>query len=144
MTTESSNRVPVLLYDGECGLCNRCVLLLLRLDRRGRLRFAPLQGGVAQEYLEARGFPTENFSSIVFVRDWSRRMEEVPLFKTDGVLAALREAGGVGRVLAWLRIFPRTWRDAAYRVIARWRYRIFGHHVPGPLPRPEWEDRIWR
>jgi predicted DCC family thiol-disulfide oxidoreductase YuxK len=35
---------PVLFFDGECGLCNRVVRLMLRLDRRGRLRYAPLQG----------------------------------------------------------------------------------------------------
>src|SRR4051812_37486572 len=47
--------VPVLFFDGECGLCNRVVRLLLRLDTRGRLRFAPLQGPVAQDYLRAHG-----------------------------------------------------------------------------------------
>ncbi|HVO09767.1 MAG TPA: DCC1-like thiol-disulfide oxidoreductase family protein, partial [Vicinamibacteria bacterium] len=35
---------PVLFYDGGCGLCHLSVRLLLRLDRRGRLRFAPLGG----------------------------------------------------------------------------------------------------
>ena len=44
---------PVLLYDGECGLCNRLVRLLLRADRAGRLNYAPLQSGPAQTYLGA-------------------------------------------------------------------------------------------
>lgn len=136
--------VPVLLFDGECGLCNRCVRLLLRMDQRDVLRFAPLQGKVAQEFLRARGLPAENFDSIVFVHDWNHRMEQPPLFRTDGVLAALRETGGLGQVLAWLRIIPRSWRDAVYRVIARWRYRIFGEYRPTPLPKAEWAERIWK
>ena len=49
---------PVLLFDGTCGLCNRCVRLLLRLDRRARLHFAPLQSAPAQAYLRTHGLPT--------------------------------------------------------------------------------------
>jgi predicted DCC family thiol-disulfide oxidoreductase YuxK len=34
----------VLVFDGWCGFCTRSVLLLLRWDRRGRVRALPLQG----------------------------------------------------------------------------------------------------
>src|SRR5688500_7691993 len=44
MTTLLSSSSLVLLYDGTCGLCNGAVQLVLRHDRRGTLRFAPLQG----------------------------------------------------------------------------------------------------
>ena len=35
---------PVLLYDGDCGFCAESVQLVLRHERRRRVRFAPLQG----------------------------------------------------------------------------------------------------
>lgn len=133
---------PVLLFDGECGLCNRVVRLLLRLDPDGRLRFAPLQGASAQSYLRAQGLPTEDFDSLVFVPDWNERAHPGYLLRTDGALAALRTAGGVGRVLAWASVLPRGWRDAAYRLLARWRYRLFGTWQPRPLARPEWAGRF--
>jgi hypothetical protein len=41
----------VLFFDGECGLCNGLVRILIRLDRPGRLHYAPLQGPSAQAYL---------------------------------------------------------------------------------------------
>ena len=133
---------PVLLFDGECGLCNRCVRLLLRLDRAARLRYAPLQSPAAQAYLKAQGLPTEDFDSLVFVPDWANAAE-VPLRRTDGVLAALRLCPGTGRALAAvLGIFPATWRDAGYKLIARWRYRIWGEWRPRPLARPEWAERF--
>lgn len=134
---------PVLLFDGTCGLCNRCVRLLLRLDRRGRLHFAPLQSGPAQAYLRAQGLPTEDFDSLVFVPDWSHPAPGAYRRRTDGVVAALRAGGGagaaLGTVLGWV---PATWRDAAYRLVARWRYRIWGEWRPRPLARSEWARRF--
>lgn len=133
---------PVLFFDGECGLCNRIVRLLLRLDRRGALRFAPLQGVTAQAYLRAQGLPTEDFDSLVFVPDWGRREHPEFLLRTDGALAAARAIGGWGRVLSWARVLPKSWRDAAYKVIARWRYRLWGEWQPRPLARAEWAARF--
>jgi predicted DCC family thiol-disulfide oxidoreductase YuxK len=135
---------PVLFFDGECGLCNRMVRLLLRLDRAGRLHFAPLQGSTAQNYLRAHRLPTEDFDTIIFVPEWSRRSQAEYRVRTAGVIGALRAAGGVlPRVLAaLLAMFPARLRDAGYRLIGRWRYRIFGPWRPRPWPRPEWALRI--
>ncbi len=134
---------PVLLYDGECGLCNRVVRLLLRLDRGERLRFAQLQGEAGQAYLREHGLPTDDFDSLVYVRDWARREQGDFLLRTDGVIAALRVVGGLGPELAEiLAVFPAAWRDAGYRLVAKWRYRVFGAWRPRPLPRPEWDGRF--
>lgn len=134
---------PVLLFDGTCGLCNRCVRLLLRLDRRGRLRFAPLQGAPAQAYLRRQGLAEEDFDSLVFVPDWSRPEPADYLRRTDGVVAALKACGGFGAALGRaLGAVPATWRDAGYRLVARWRYRLWGEWRPRPLARPEWAGRF--
>jgi len=136
-------RRPVLLYDGECGLCNRLVRVLLRADRAGRLNYAPLQSAPAQAYLLAQGLPLTDFDSLVFVPDWGRRGQREFLLRTDGVIAALRGCGGLGRALAaGLAVFPAAWRDAGYRLVARWRYRIFGAWRPRPLGRPELLERF--
>ena len=134
---------PVLLFDGECGLCRRVVRLLLRLDRGAGLRFAPLQGPAAQAFLRRHGLPATDFDSLVFVPDWAQRERPGFLLRTDGAMAALRECGGAGRALAvGLAIFPPTWRDAGYRLVARWRYRVFGEWKPRPLARAEWAARF--
>ena len=133
---------PVLFFDGECGLCHRVVLWLLRRDEHGVLRYAPLQSVTAQAYLRAHGLPTEDFDSLVYVPDWSARERREFLLRTDGALAAARVVGGLGSVVAWARILPRAWRDGVYRVIARWRYRIWGEWKPRPLARPEWVARF--
>jgi predicted DCC family thiol-disulfide oxidoreductase YuxK len=136
--------MPVLLFDGECGLCHRLVRVLLRLDRRGRLMFAPLQGNSTQAFLLRRGLRTADFDTLIFVPDWSRRENVAVRVRTDGVIAALRATGsrGLGAAAAVLAILPPRVRDAGYRAVARWRYRVFGPWRPRPLARPEWQERF--
>jgi predicted DCC family thiol-disulfide oxidoreductase YuxK len=138
-----SDAGPVLLFDGECGLCQRVVRWLLRRDTAGRLRFAALQSAPAQAFLRARGWPTEDFDSLVWVSDWARRddPETACRWRTDGVIAALRAVGAT-RWAALLTVVPPALRDAGYRVVARVRRRIFGPGSAGPLPRPEWTARF--
>jgi predicted DCC family thiol-disulfide oxidoreductase YuxK len=133
---------PVLLYDGECALCQRIVRLLLRTDRAARLRFAPLQSPPAQEYLRTRGLPVQDFDSLVFVPQWGLSGGAGPLFRTDGLLAAAAAVGGIWRAVTWLRVLPVGPRDAAYRLVARLRHVLFGRHRPSPQPDPAWEHRF--
>lgn len=139
----SSYPDPVLLYDGECGLCNRVVRLLLRFDRGGRLRYAPLQSPPAQQFLAARGLPTRDFESLVFVADWTHPDASAFLLRTAGAIASLRVCGGFGRGLAAaIAIVPAPARDAVYRFVGHTRYRWFGPWRPRPLARPEWATRF--
>ena len=77
----------LLLFDGECGLCNAVVRFLLRRDVAGRLRFARLQGEVGQATLRRLGLPTEDFDSLVFLPDAGG---DVVRLRTDGVAAVFR------------------------------------------------------
>ena len=134
--------MPVLLFDGECGLCQSLVRAMLRHDRLGRLCFAPLQGNTGQAFLRSHGLSTTDFDSLVFVADLTRQ-DTAFYQRSTGALAALRELGGGGRVLArLLAIVPAAWRDAGYRLVARLRYRLFGGLRPAPPLNPEWAGRI--
>lgn len=137
-------RGAVLFFDGECGLCQRLVRLLLRLDRQGRLHFAPLQGPVAQGYLRAHGLPTEDFDTLILVPDWRRRDRPEHQVRTTGVIGALRSVGGkrARALAAGLAVFPAAVRDAGYKQVARWRYRVFGPWTTRPLERAEWAARF--
>ncbi|MGD2018124.1 MAG: DCC1-like thiol-disulfide oxidoreductase family protein, partial [Planctomycetota bacterium] len=50
---------PLLLYDGECGLCSRTVRFVLRRDRLKRLRFAALRSAAGEAALRAAGLQPE-------------------------------------------------------------------------------------
>lgn len=142
MNKAASSR-PVLLYDGDCALCNRMVRVLLRADHAGRLHYAPLQGPPAQEYLQAQGLPGADFASLVFVPDWKQPVRGAYRLRTDGALGACAVVGGGWwRVVGWMRFIPRAWRDGLYRLVARSRHVLFGKHRPTALPDPEWEKRF--
>jgi predicted DCC family thiol-disulfide oxidoreductase YuxK len=138
----SETRMPVLLYDGECSLCNAVVRFILRHDRRGRIRFAPLQSAPGQAFLAGRGLPTGDLDSLVYVTDWNHRDRCPYLLRTAGALEAFRAMGGPWAALSLLRWVPAFLRDAGYRLVSRTRYALFGKYRPRALPDPAWENRF--
>ncbi len=133
-------RQPVLLYDGECGLCNAVVRFLLREDATGVLRFAALQGRFGQEALKRCGLPREDFDSLVYLPDAEGHVYRL---RTAGVVAVLDAVGGLWRLVGWAAwVVPGPIRDAGYKLVARTRYRFFGEYVPTPLPDAGWPVRF--
>lgn len=129
---------PVLFYDGACGLCHRAVRLLLRLDRAGRLRFAPLAGETF-----ARVVPRDQRASLpdsLVLRTADGRL----LVRSAALIAGLRSAGGAAAWLAAVAgLVPRALADGAYDAVARRRQRLF---VPAteacPVPPGRWRGRF--
>lgn len=121
---------PVIVFDGVCALCSRWVRFLLRFDRRGRYRFAAMQGAQGRALLQAHGLAPEDPTSFLLLdagRAWT---------DTDAILRVLTGLGGAWRLLGVLRGLPRRLRDPAYRALARNRYRWFGRHDTCFLPTP--------
>lgn len=119
---------PLLLYDGLCGFCDGAVQFILRHDRRGALRFAPLQGEAARDVL-ARHPALAGVDSLILVEGDTVRV------RSDGALQVARLMGGAWpAVAAVLRIVPRPVRDWAYDLIARYRFRLAGRREACRLP----------
>jgi predicted DCC family thiol-disulfide oxidoreductase YuxK len=131
---------PVLLYDGECGLCDRTVQRLLRWDRRARLKFAPLQSPAAQKFLKAHGLALTDFSTVVFVEDWNDRERSTFRIRSAAVAASMRECGGLANVGG--QLLTRAIRDRAYDFVAKRRKQLFGGVDACVLMRPEWKARF--
>jgi len=132
----------VLLYDGECSLCNGVVRFMLRHDANGRVRFAPLQSSPGQDFLRTQGLPTDSFDSLVFVPDWGNQARGAYLLRTSGALAAFAELDRPWRAVSWLRLVPAFLRDPVYKLISRTRTALFGKYHPRPLSDPAWEKRF--
>lgn len=138
MTTSmpAQDDVPVLFFDGVCGLCNRTVDFVLKHDRRGTIRFAPLQGSTASERL-----PDED----------RQRLDSVILQvggtihkKSSAVVRLLRAMGGIWTLLGWLLwLIPRPLRDIGYVLVAMNRYRLFGKKETCRMPKPAERERLW-
>ncbi|HEY5923275.1 MAG TPA: DCC1-like thiol-disulfide oxidoreductase family protein [Kofleriaceae bacterium] len=110
---------PVVLYDGECGLCHRSVKFLLKRDRN-QLWYAPLQGETAAA-LRARHpeIPT-TLESVVLVDN-----DRVHL-RSKAFLYGAKYLTAPWRWTYYLRWLPAFLLDLGYRFIARIRYRVWG------------------
>jgi len=108
-------KASVLFFDGQCPLCSRLVAFMLWADRRGSLRFAPLKGKTAAQWLKGVA-PLPD--SVVLVH------QDRVLLRSEALLTALELLGGVWFTVRLFRVIPRGWRDVAYDVVARNRARM--------------------
>lgn len=127
---------PIVLYDGVCGLCNRLVKFIVARDRRGRFRFAALQGETGQALLRRHGLPTGDFDSAALVEDGRVYL------RSAAVVRIMCGLGGVWRVFGIARVIPPRLLDVAYDAVARSRYRFFGRSDACVLPPPEIRARF--
>lgn len=100
----------IVLFDAECGLCERSVAWLARRDRRGALLFAPNDGVTAR----LAGEPPGGEPSGVVALDGSRRHVGAP-----ALARALRALGGIWSPLGiLLDTLPRPISNTLYRWVA--------------------------
>ncbi|UGB37862.1 thiol-disulfide oxidoreductase DCC family protein [Frateuria soli] len=119
----------IIVFDGVCVLCSRWVDFVLRHDRVGRFRLAPMQDAQGRALLQAHGLSADDPVSFLLVQDGRGHTD------TDAIARVLHGFGGRWRLAAsLLRAIPRICRDPAYRWVARHRYRLFGQRASCRLP----------
>lgn len=127
---DADGDAAIVVFDGVCALCSRWVRFLLRFDRRGRYRFAAMQGEHGRRLLAAHGLDPDDPLSFLLVEDGRAWTD------TDAIVRVLAGLGGVWRLSRLALLLPRRLRDPAYRALARNRYRWFGRHDACYLPTP--------
>jgi predicted DCC family thiol-disulfide oxidoreductase YuxK len=128
VTSQSADDSPLLLFDGQCNLCNAWVQFVLARESRALLKFASLTSEMGQTVLKRHGLPTETLNTLVLVVDGKA------FVRSD---AALRVTAYLRRPWSWAQVglwIPRFLRDGCYRIIARWRYRLFGRSAHCRVP----------
>jgi len=125
----------IVLFDGVCNYCNAMVNFSIRHDTEKRLKFAPLQSETGKLLLERHGIG-EDIDSVVFIEG-----EKAYLHSTAGLRIA-RNLGGVWSLSYALIVIPSVIRDWAYKLFAKYRYRLFGRTDACMLPTPEVKERF--
>jgi predicted DCC family thiol-disulfide oxidoreductase YuxK len=124
------NVKAVVLFDGECVLCNRAVTLMLRLDRGCGIKIASQNSAIGQRLMTIAGFsPSERASMVVVSREGLHT-------ESDAVIEVATALGLPFSLLRVGRLIPSKVRDAVYSWVARNRYRWFGKTTEcGLIPR---------
>ena len=114
---------PLILFDGDCNLCNGFVQFVIRRVPRARFRFAALRSAAAQAALTAAGVDEELPDSIVLLQDGHVRTRSAAALATEAALvlrplsaaAVPRQCHPAPTLLKLLPAVPVAARQAAVR-----------------------------
>jgi len=108
----------IVFFDGECLLCNRTLLWIVRNEKSQKMVFAPLKGIQAQMLLEEY----DALPDSIIVHDGMNI-----LTKSHAILHICKEMGGIWNIIhVIMKIIPKGIRDILYDIIAKNRYVWFG------------------
>ena len=126
----------IILFDGVCNLCNSSVNFIIERDKAGYFKFAPLQSEVGEKLLAENGIDKIETDSVVLIEDGAVYTH------STAALRVARKLDGAWRWLYYLNFVPRVLRDAAYKLFAKYRYKLFGKKDECMLPSPEIRARF--
>ena len=110
---------------------------MLKRDKSGAVRFAPLHGQTAAKRLAGRPELT-GVDSMIWIDPQAPRSRARPRCWRSRATSAVS-----GECLRRsCRFVPASLRDALYDLVARSRYRIFGRYDACPLPPAENRSRF--
>ncbi len=104
----------IVFYDGECGLCQRSVSFISKIDSKKQLLFAPLNGETYNKIFKI----SSNLSTVLYYCDQKKSI------KSEAIIEVFRSLGGLKKVAVMLRIFPLKFRDMIYDLIADRRKNV--------------------
>jgi predicted DCC family thiol-disulfide oxidoreductase YuxK len=130
------NEHPVILFDGVCNFCNGAINFVLKQDKKGIFRFAPLQSEAGQKLLQQYNLSTENFESFILID------EGIVYKKSSASLRVMNKLPWYWKEVQLLKIVPSIFRDAIYDFIAKNRYKWFGKKDQCMVPSPELRSRF--
>lgn len=118
----------LVIFDGECVLCNATVAILLKYDKSKKLFFTSLKPeiwafkpGIPESGNNAANSVTLYFAGHIFT-------------ESDAVLEIARLLGGKFKITLAGYIIPAFIRNRIYRLIARNRYKWFGKRAHCFIP----------
>lgn len=114
------NDLKLLLFDGDCLMCNESVRFIVKHDDRGIFKIGTLQSNIGESYLESYQVDEAPLTTLVYIKG------DRALSKTTAVLEIMKDLGGFWQIFYILKIFPAFIRDPFYKLVSRNRFKWFG------------------
>lgn len=126
---------PIVLFDGVCNFCNRMVNFAIRNDKKGKLKFAPLQSEAGKQLkIDFQILPTED--TVVFI-------ENGKTYKyAKAAIRICKYLDWPVKVLYVFIIVPSFISQPVYKWFAKRRYKWFGKKESCMIPTPEIRARF--
>ncbi len=125
----------IVLFDGVCNYCNAMVNFAIRRDKKGILKFAPLQSDAGkrlkEEYTIGAGI-----ESVIFIDNGKAYTY------SDAAIRIARYLQWPAKAFYGFIIVPKFIRQPFYKWIARNRYKWFGKKEECMVPAPNIRTRF--
>ncbi|MDY8137092.1 DUF393 domain-containing protein [Aquimarina sp. 2201CG5-10] len=117
---ENSLYKSIIVFDGECNLCNGVVGWLMKFAPEDIFQFVPFQSPKGQELLKEYNFPLERLDTVILIDEKGSHTH------SDGFLKIISKIPRWKLVAALLAFVPRMIRDGIYKLASRNRVKWFG------------------
>lgn len=127
----------LIFFDGECGLCDQVVQLVLKIDKQGLFLFAPLQGETAKRELKSLPAEYKQLDSLILIENYNTPKQKFYVLG-QGAFRICWLLAGKWALLGWISFLPPFLYNWGYRLVARNRHRLFDKDVcqlPDPTAR---------
>lgn len=125
----------IVIFDGTCNLCSSSVKFIIDRDKKGYFKFLALQSSQAQELLKEKNTHI-SADSVILVEG------ENLYIRSRAALRISAKLTWPWKIVSWLRVFPSFLIDPFYKLIAKYRYKVWGKKEQCMLPSPEIKDRF--
>ena len=125
----SNETHAIAVMDGTCALCAFGAKMVHRLDKSGTIKIAPIQGETGAALMVAHGLDPLDPDSWLFIEEDGTATRDL-----EALIRLGRRTGGIGWLLVWLKVFPKSARNWMYARVARNRYAMFGRTEMCEIP----------
>lgn len=125
----------LILFDPHCNLCSAVVQYILKRDKKERFRFGSLFSKKGKQIKKHLSWDKQKNTIIYFEG-------EAVFTQSDAAIKIMSQLGGLHRWLSVLRFVPKRFRDYLYRMVAKYRYNVFGKRKKPFEPAPAFRDRF--
>ncbi len=126
---------PIVLFDGVCNFCNTMVNFAIRNDKKGRLKFAPLQSATGKKLLEEfKVLPSAD--TIVFIDKGKAHTY------ANAAIRISKYLNWPAKMLYAFIIIPPFISQPFYKWFAKRRYKWFGKKEVCMIPTAEVQERF--
>jgi len=133
-TIKRFDEVNIILFDGVCNLCDFSVQFVIKHDKNAYFHFAAQQSEVGQGLVKKHQL--ESLDSIILIKD------ETSYTYSSAVIEIAKHLDGGWKYFAMFRFLPTVIRDFIYKLVAKYRYSIFGKKDVCMIPILENEERF--
>jgi len=124
----------IVLFDGVCNLCDNSVQFIIKHDKEAKIKFASQQSSIGLKLIAK--YNLKELDSLVCINN-----DKVYIY-SDGALEIAKKLDGLWKHLTIFHFLPKSVRDFIYKLIAKYRYRIFGKKEACLMPSLEIEERF--